>query len=242
MKRQDVKYPTRAMLLSAGLGRRMRPLTKDRPKPLIAVAGRALIDRALDRIEDAGIEEVVINLHYMGGMIREHLKGRTAPRVVFSDESDELLETGGGVARALPLLGPDPFIVANSDSIWIDAWSNSLHRLAENWNNEDMDALLLLHPTVAAAGYHHGGDFLMAPDGRLERRPERQLAPFVFTGVQMLHPRLFENCPAGAFSMNRLYDKAIAAGRLFGLRHGGDWLHVGTRDDLAEAEDFLKGA
>jgi MurNAc alpha-1-phosphate uridylyltransferase len=172
-------------------------------------------------------------------MIREHLAKREKPEIVYSDESNLLLETGGGIAKALPLLGDGPFVAVNSDVIWFDGWFNAILRMAELWDDATMDALLLLHPTVSAVGYGHRGDFNMMPDGRLMRRPEREVAPFVFAGVQLLHPRLFEGCPEGPFSMNLLFDKAIEEGRLFGTRHEGDWLHVGTRDELAEAEAFL---
>jgi MurNAc alpha-1-phosphate uridylyltransferase len=231
--------PTGAMILAAGLGVRMRPVTVDKPKPLVEVAGRTLLDRALDRLADAGMEKVVVNVHYKGEMIREHLAKRKAPEIVYSDENDLLLETGGGIAKALPMLGGGPFVVVNSDVIWFDGWFNAINRMAELWDDAAMDVLLLLHPTVFAVGYSQRGDFNMLPDGRLVRRPEREVAPFVFAGVQLLHPRLFEGCPEGPFSMNVLFDKAIEEGRLFGTRHEGDWLHVGSKEELAEAEAFL---
>jgi MurNAc alpha-1-phosphate uridylyltransferase len=233
--------PQSAMVLAAGLGLRLRPLTEARPKPLIEVAGRALIDRTLDRLAAAGVRRAVVNLHHRGDMLRAHLAGRREPEVVFSDESDLLLETGGGVAHALPLLGPGPFYVVNSDIIWRDAHVDSLVALARRWNDRAMDALLLLMPTVGAIGYAGAGDFAMAPDGHLTRRDERVVAPFVFTGVQILHPRLFAGCPQGPFSLNRLYDRAAESERLFGLRHQGDWMDIGTPEGLAAAERALGG-
>ncbi len=231
--------PKAAMVLAAGLGLRMRAVSAALPKPLIVAAGRALIDRTLERLQQAGIERAVVNLHYKGAAIRSHLAGRTRPSIVFSDESDRLLETGGGVAKALPHLGQGAFFVVNSDVIWRDAQANSLGDLAHRFDDAEMDALLLLQPTVGAIGYSGAGDFHLGPDGRLQRRDERDVAPFVFTGVQILHPRLFDNCPSGPFSLNLLYDRAIAAGRLFGLRHQGDWMDVGTPDGLKAAEAAL---
>jgi MurNAc alpha-1-phosphate uridylyltransferase len=236
-----IAMPKIAMVLAAGLGLRMRAVSTTLPKPLISVGGQALIDRTLDRLADAGIERAVVNLHYKGDAIRAHLARRTVPAIVFSDESDRLLETGGGVAKALPLLGEGAFLVVNSDIVWRDALGNSLKELARQFDETAMDALLLLQPTVGAIGYSGAGDFRLCPEGRLLRRDEREVAPFVFTGVQILHPRLFAGCPAGPFSLNLLYDRAIAAGRLYGLRHQGDWMDVGTPDGLKAAEAALNG-
>lgn len=241
MSNDGENMPETAMVLAAGLGVRMRPLTAHRPKPLIEVAGRTMIDRALDRIAAAGIKRVVVNIHYLADMLRDHLAARTDLDIALSDESDLLLETGGGIAKALPQLGDKPFLAVNADTVWIDAWDDTLQRLAASWDDGKMDALLLMQPTIQAVGYDGRGDYQLGPDGRLERRPEVQVAPYVFTGVQMLHPRLFAECPEGPFSMNVLYDKAEEEGRLFGLRHQGDWLHIGTATGLAEAEAFLKG-
>ena len=234
--------PDTAMVLAAGLGVRMRPLTTTRPKPLIEVAGRTMIDRALDRIAAAGIGRVVVNIHYLADMLRDHLAGRTDLDIMLSDESDLLLETGGGIAKALPLLGDRAFLAVNADTVWIDAWEDTLQRLARAWDDTEMDALLLMQPTIQAVGYDGRGDYQLGPDGRLTRRSEAEVAPFVFTGVQILHPRLFAGCPDGPFSTNILFDKAEEQGRLFGLRHQGDWLHIGTASGLAEAERFLKGS
>lgn len=228
-----------AMVLAAGLGKRMRPLTKSRPKPLVELAGRTLLDRALDHLAAAGVRHIVVNAHYRREMIAAHLDGR--PGIILSPE-ENLLETGGGIAHALPHLGGGPFIVVNSDSVWSDGHSPALGRLTASWDDSAMDALLLLHPTVACSGVHDHGDFHMEADGRLGRRGESEVAPFVFTGVQILHPRLFENAPAGAFSLNLLYDRAAEAGRLFGLRHDGEWYHVGTPEELVATEALFGGA
>ena len=233
--RDEPSRPDRAMVLAAGLGLRMRPLTETTPKPLIEVAGRTMLDRALDRLAAAGVATAVVNTHWLPEKIEAHLAARRAPGIVISRE-DELLETGGGIARALPHLGDEAFFAVNADIVWRDGSIPALERIARAWRDGEMDALLLLQSAVRATGYAGDGDFTMDPLGRLARRPERQIAPFVFTGVQLVHPRLFAGAPAGAFSMNRLYDRAIEAGRLYGLAHDGEWYHVGTPDAIAEAE------
>ncbi len=227
-----------AMVLAAGRGERMRPLTEERPKPMIPVNGQPMIDQLLDRLADAGVEQAVVNLHYKGDLLRRHLEGRERPRIVFSDE-ESLLDTGGGIARALPLLGEEPFYVANGDVVWLDGPAPALGRLAEAWDPERMDALLLLQPGNGAFGYDGLGDFRMDPEGRLTRRDERKLAPFIYAGLQVLHPRLLEGAPEGAFSLNRLWDRAAEAGRLYGLRHEGAWYHVGTPAALKAVEREL---
>lgn len=228
----------KAMVLAAGRGERMRPLTDKRPKPLIEVNGSPMIDQILDRLAAAGIEDAVVNLHYLGDQLHEHLEGRPRPRVSFSRE-ESLLDTGGGVTKALPLLGEEPFFVVNGDVVWLDGPRPVLQRLAEAWNPDTMDALLLLQPGNGAFGYDGPGDFRMDPLGRLTRRAERKLAPFVYAGLQVLHPRLFEGAPEGAFSLNLLWDQAAAAGRLYGLRHEGAWYHVGTPAALKAVEREL---
>ena len=238
------------MVLAAGKGMRMRPLTNRRPKPLVSVAGRSLIDRALDRVQDAGIEKMVVNLHYKGDMLRRHLEKRAGLDCKFSDESKILLETGGGIKKALKKLSgsferPKPFVVLNSDALWLDgmkkgaAGDNALARLADVWDGRRMDALLLLHPVADALGYDGSGDYRQSRDGRLVR-VSGGAAPYVFTGIQILHPRLFEQCPRGAFPLVRLYDKAEQAGRLFGLKHTGAWMHVGTPEGVTMAEEELQ--
>lgn len=231
---------SRAMVLAAGFGKRLRPLTDTTPKPLVRLRGHSLLDRILDRLEAAGVEEVVVNLHHLAEKIEAHLAKRPGPRVVYSREEEEILETGGGVAKALPLLGEGPFYVCNGDVCWLDGRVPALRRLAAAWDDSRMDALLLLEPMVDAVGYDgRDGDYFMDPGGRLERRGESQVAPFLFSGIQVLHPRLFKGAPEGGFSLNWLYDKAEAAGRLWGLRHDGEWFHVGTAEALQEVEDAL---
>jgi MurNAc alpha-1-phosphate uridylyltransferase len=224
------------MVLAAGIGQRMRPLTIAVPKPLITVAGRPLIDHSLDRLAEAGVETAVVNVHYLADLVRAHLARRRRPEIVISDESAALLDTGGGIAKALPLLGEEPFYLLNSDSFWIEGARANLDWLAAAWDGAAMDALIMLAPTVKAVGYHARGDFRMDPAGRLYRRGEREVVPFAYAGAAIIHPRLFEGCPAGAFSLNRLFDKAIEAGRLAGMRMDGLWLHVGTPEAIGEAE------
>jgi N-acetyl-alpha-D-muramate 1-phosphate uridylyltransferase len=225
-----------AMVLAAGLGKRMRPHSDQLPKPLVQVAGKPLIDHALDRLAEAGIERAVVNVHYRAEHIERHLARRTRPKIVISDERGELLETGGGIVRALPLLGEGPFIAINSDTLWIDSVKPNLIRLADVFDSDRMDALLLLAPTASSIGYDGRGDFRMTPSGRLVRRAERDVVPFVYTGAGILAPALFTGAPAGAFSLNRLLDRAEEAERLFGLRLEGVWMHVGTPEAIAEAE------
>lgn len=237
-----IPVPTTAMVLAAGLGTRLRPLTDRIPKPLIPVAGRSLLDRCLDRLVEVGVLRAVVNIHWLGQQIRDHLQGRRDIEIVISDESDLLLETGGGIAKALPLLGEAPFFAVNADLIWRDvAGGNSLRRLAIAFDAEAMDALLLLQPRERATGHDGAGDFDLAPSGQLIRRGQNPQAAFVYTGVQILQPQLFADTPGGPFSLNLLYDRAIAAGRLYGLPHQGDWMDVGTQTGLAAAEAILNG-
>ncbi len=230
--------PTRAMVLAAGLGARMRPLTDTVPKPLIEIDGRPLIDHALDRLAEAGVKEAVVNLHHLADKIEAHLKARKRPKIRFSRET-ERLETGGGVRNALPVLGNDPFYVVNSDAFWLNGPSDSLGRMAAIWDDARMDGLLLLQSTVDAYGYRGNGDFLADERGLLARRPESEVSPWLFTGIQILHPRLFAGAPAGVFSLNVLYDKAIESQRLYGIVHDGEWFHVGTKAGLESAERFM---
>ena len=227
------------MVLAAGLGQRMRPITATLPKPLVQVGGRALIDHALDRLSDAGVETAVVNVHYLADLVEAHARRRGTPRIVISDERDRLLETGGGVKRALPLLGADDFLVLNSDSLWIEGPRQNLGALREAWDPERMDLLLLVAAAADSFGYDGRGDFVMDPDGRLGRRGEREVAPFVYAGVAVCKPGLFADTPEGPFSLNLLFDRAIAAGRLYGQRLEGQWLHVGTPDSIAGAEARL---
>jgi MurNAc alpha-1-phosphate uridylyltransferase len=223
--------PRAAMVLAAGLGERMRPLTNQMPKPLVPVAGKPLIDHVLDRLAAAGVERAVVNVHYLADMIERHLKGRTRPQIMISNERDKLLNTGGGVVKALGAIGREPFFHVNSDTIWIDSVKPNLERMAAA-----MDALLLLAPVSTSIGYPGRGDFTMASDGRLIRRGERDIAPFVYAGAAILRPELFKNAPDGAFSLTTLFHRAEAEGRLHGLRLEGVWMHVGTPEAIKEAE------
>lgn len=234
-----VAVPKRAMVLAAGHGKRLRPVTLKTPKALVKVGGRTLIDRAIDRLEEAGVETVVVNLHHLGHLIEQHLRRRNGPQFLFSHE-EELLETGGGVLKALPLLGDEPFLVTNADIMWLNGPTSILERMAELWDDRRMDGLLLLHPTVDAYGYAGMGDFCIDVTGRLSQRPERELSPYLFTGIQILHPRLFEGAPEGPFRLRHLYDRAIENERLYGVVHDGEWFHVGTAEGLADAEAYLR--
>jgi N-acetyl-alpha-D-muramate 1-phosphate uridylyltransferase len=231
--------PRRAMVLAAGLGVRMKPLTDRIPKPMVKVGGKALIDHVLDRLLDAGVEQAVVNVHYLADVLMRHLAGRRAPDIVISDERGQLLETGGGVVKALPLIGPQPFFHINSDTIWIDGVKPNLLLLAEAFDRARMDALLLLAPTISSIGYAGRGDYSMTPDGRLKRRGEREVVPFVYSGAAIFSPALFTGAPTGAFSLTRLFARAEEAGRLYGLRLDGTWMHVGTPEAVAEAEKAL---
>ena len=231
----------RAMVMAAGLGRRMRPLTDDVPKPLVRLCGRPLIDYAIDRLIGAGIGTIVVNVHYLADAVERHLAGRGDIEVVISDERDHLLDTGGGAARVLETLGPGPFFVINSDSVWLEGIGAGLARMRRRWNDAEMDCLILLASTVTSVGYGGRGDFHMDVSGRLMRRPETEVAPFVNTGAYLIHPRLFTDLPDGAFSMNLLWDRAIGAERLFGIRHDGVWMHVGTPEALNQAERLMSG-
>lgn len=232
--------PETAMVLSAGLGKRMRPLTATRPKPLVEVAGAALIDHALRRLAAAGVPRAVVNVHYMADRLEAHLRNRThGLNVAISDERERLLETGGGVLKALPLITGDPFFVVNSDNYWIDGATPALRLLADRWDSAKMDALLLLVPLARATGYEGAGDFHMDAFGRARRREPRRVAPYVFSGIQMLKRELFDGMAVEPFSLNRVYDRAIADGRLYGLNHSGLWFHVGTPQAIAETEALV---
>jgi len=227
------------MVLAAGLGTRMRPHNGLIPKPLITVAGKALIDYVLDRLAATGVEQVVVNVHHMADQIERHLASRPSPAVVISDERAQLLDTGGGVVKALPKLGPGPFFHVNSDTIWIDGVRPNLSRLAAAFYRTRMDGLLLMASTTSSIGYSGRGDFSMAPDGRLARRGEREVVPFVYAGAAILAPELFAGAPPGPSSLSQLFNRAIEAGRLFGLRLDGTWMHVGTPEAVKAAEEAI---
>lgn len=228
--------PTHAMVLAAGLGKRMRPITATTPKPLVEVGGKALIDHGLEKLAAAGVETAVVNVHWLADLVEVHVAKCARPRIVCSDEREELLETGGGIAKALPHLGTAPFFLINSDSFWIEGYRPNLDLLADRWDPETMDVLLMLAPTVGSIGYDGPGDFTMDDTGRLFRRAERRIAPFVYSGAAILRPELFVDLPKGAFSLNLIFDRALEAGRLFGQRMNGMWLHVGTPRAIREAE------
>lgn len=227
------------MILSAGLGLRMRPLTDTRPKPLIEVAGKALLAYNLECLTRAGIQQIVINIHHLGGQICDFVNANNYAHVKISDETERLLDSGGGIKKALPLLGADPFFIMNADSFFIDGPRSNLRRLADAFDPTRMDAILLLAGGLQMTGYDGLGDFFMDAQGGLTRRVERVIAPFVYTGVGLIKPSLFNDTPQGPFSLNLLFNRAIEKGRLFGLRLDGEWLHVGTPDAIAEAETQL---
>jgi len=234
--------PRTAMVLAAGLGVRMRPLTDSLPKPLVKVAGKALIDHVLDKLAAAGVKTAVVNVHYLADQIERHLAKRKRPKVAISDERGLLLETGGGVVKALPLLGAQPFFHINSDTLWIDGAEPNLSRLAQAFDAEKMDALLLLAPAKGSIGYAGSGDFSLHGDGRLVARVEGTQAPLVYAGAAILAPALFEKAPEGAFSLTALFARAAAKGRLHGLRIDGRWMHVGTPAAIPLAEAAIAAA
>ena len=229
---------TRAMIMAAGFGTRMRPLTHDRPKPLVVVRGRTLLDHALDRLVAAGVTMVVINLHYRAQQVKDHLAGRRDIEIIYSME-DEILGTGGGVVKALPYFNGECFFILNSDSIWVEGYVPPLTAMQRIWDPDRMDGLLLLASMTTAMGYDGRGDFLLDTNGYIARVPELTSSPFAYPGVQIAHPRLFADAPEGAFSTNVMWDRAIAKNRLFGVRLEGVWIHVGTPEAHAEAEGYL---
>ena len=233
--------PRTAMVLAAGLGKRMRPLTATRPKPLVEVAGKPLLDHCLDRLRAAGVEKAVVNVHYLADALEAHLKKRVQGlEIIISDEREQLLETGGGLVRALPLIDVDPFLVVNSDNLWLDGPVDSLRLLAAGWDEARMDALLLLVPLSRAHCHAGQGDFHMSAAGALRRRKRGSVAPFVCTGVQMVSRRLLDGeLPEGPFSTNILWDRAIARGRLFGAVHEGLWFDVGAPANIRKTEEML---
>jgi MurNAc alpha-1-phosphate uridylyltransferase len=228
--------PSKAMVLAAGLGVRMRPLTDHMPKPLVRVAGRPLLDHVLDRLAEAGVAEAVVNVHYLPDQIIDHVAARVSPRVIISDERDVVLGTGGAVVKALPLLGQQPFFHLNADTMWIDGVRPNMARLADAFDPARMDILLLMAPTASSIGYAGKGDFAMAPDGALRKRKENEVVPFVYAGAAIMSPALFADTPKGEFSLTRLFDLAGQHGRLFGLRLDGVWMHVGTPEAVQAAE------
>jgi N-acetyl-alpha-D-muramate 1-phosphate uridylyltransferase len=239
-QRMSVK-PSKAMVLSAGFGLRMRPLTDHMPKPLVKVAGQPLLDHVLDKLAAAGVTQAVVNVHYLPDQIIDHVASRTRPRVIISDERDQVLGTGGGVVKALPVLGDQPFFLMNSDTMWIDGVQSNLVRLAQAFDPARMDMLLLMAPTASSIGYGGRGDYAMLPDGALRKRREHQVVPFVYAGATIMSPSIFAGAPKGEFSLTKTFDEANEKERLFGLRLDGVWMHVGTPDAVQAAEDaFLE--
>jgi MurNAc alpha-1-phosphate uridylyltransferase len=237
----DAAVPEVAMVMAAGLGKRMRPLTATRPKPLVEVAGRTLLDHCFDRLRAAGVRKAVVNVHYLADALEAHLKNRVQGiEVMVSDERAQLLETGGGLVRALPRIDADPFLAVNSDNLWVDGPVDTLRLLAAGWDEERMDALLLLVPLARAHCHNGQGDFHMSATGRLRRRKAGAVAPFVYTGIQMISKRLFAGeLPDGPFSTNILWDRAIAAGRCYGSVHQGLWFDIGAPPNIRKAEEML---
>ena len=228
-----------AMVLAAGLGKRMRPLTSTRPKPMVKVAGKPLIDHALDRLAAVGIARAVINVHYLPDSLEAHVLARTAPKCAISDERALLLETGGGMVKALPLL-PDPFFCLNADNIWLDGPRNAFADLSDRWNAEEMDALVLVVRHHDAHNFGGPGDFYLDPLGRVSRRRPGRIAPYIYTGIQIVSHRLLRDAPEGRFSTNALWDRAIEEGRLYGLVFTGQWFEVGTPQAISPTEEALK--
>ena len=235
------EVPHTAMIMAAGLGKRMRPLTATRPKPLIEVNGKALLDHVLEKLHAAGVRKVVVNVHYLADALEAHLASRAhGLDVVISDERNLLLETGGGLVQAEPLIDGDPFLSLNSDNLWVDGPADTLRLLASHWDDAKMDALLLLVPLARALNHKGMGDFHMGRTGRLRRRQRSHVAPFVFTGIQMLSKRLLRDAPQGPFSTNILWDRAIEEGRCFGAVHQGLWFDVGTPASIPLTEAALR--
>ena len=231
--------PHSAMVFAAGLGTRMRPVTDTLPKPLVSVGGRTMLDHMLDRLDEAGIGTAIVNVHYRADQIEAALAGRTRPAITVSDERERLLDQGGGILKALPALGPDPFVICNTDAVWIDGPEPSLVRMLAQWDPSRMDVLLLVASTAGSVGVDWPGDFHMDSEGRLRRRAESETSPFVYAGVGIIKPALFEGIVEPVFRLAPFFFRAAAAGRLFGTRLDGLWLHVGTPGAIAEADEAL---
>jgi N-acetyl-alpha-D-muramate 1-phosphate uridylyltransferase len=239
----SAKVPKTAMVMAAGLGKRMRPLTATKPKPLVTVAGKPLIDHALSRLAAAGVQRAVVNVHYLADAMEAHLKrNHHGMNIAISDERGVLLETGGGLIRALPLIDADPFLQVNSDNLWVNGPADAFSLLADRWEGDKMDALLLMIPQARANCHKGRGDFHMDASGRISRRKAGRIAPFVYSGIQMLSKRLIVDPPADIFSTNIFWDRAIAAGRAYGVVHQGMWFDVGHPGAITEAEAILADA
>lgn len=244
-KTKNIRHPAprtglkNAMVLAAGLGLRLRPITNKTPKPLVKVVDRTLLDHTLDRLFNVGVERVVVNIHHLAEQVEQHLSNRKDMEIIISSEEGNLLETGGGVKKALAHFSNMPFFISNADVLWLNGPLPALGRMIERWDEDKMDVLMMIHSTVEAYGYSGEGDFEADASGKLSRKKEREVTPYLFTGVQIIHPRMFENTPEGAFSLNIIYNKAIEADRLFGLVHDGEWFHIGTPDGLAQANVYM---
>jgi N-acetyl-alpha-D-muramate 1-phosphate uridylyltransferase len=225
-----------AMVFAAGLGTRMRPITDTLPKPLVKIGGRTMLDHMLDRLAEAGVARAIVNVHHLADQVEAAVVGRTRPQIIVSDERAKLLDQGGGIRKVLPLLRGKDFFICNTDAVWTDGPQSSLVAMQEAWNPEIMDVLLLVAPTSASVGVDWPGDFHMAPDGRLTKRAEREVAAFVYAGVGVIKSSLFENAHEEVFRLAPYFFDAAKAGRLFGARLGGTWLHVGTPQAIDEAE------
>ena len=231
-----------AMVMAAGFGKRMRPLTATRPKPMVRVLGKPMLDHALDKLSEAGIARAVVNVHYLPEMIEAHLRTRKSPEIVISDEREKLLETGGGLVKALPLLDADTFFSLNSDAMWLDGPRNVFQQLSSAWNEAEMDALLLMVPHARAHNYRGQGDFGLDPAGHISLRREGRVAPFIFTGIQLIHRRLLRDPPGDHFSTYKLWMRAMEEGRLYGTIHQGEWIEIGRPEHIAPAEKlFARG-
>lgn len=227
------------MVLAAGLGKRMRPITDTTPKPLIKVWNKTLLDHGLDALKQAGVQRAVVNVHYLADQVETHLQQRLKPKIIISDERNTLLDSGGGIKKALGLLGQSPFYLLNADSFWIEGCRPNLQTMAQVWDLEKMDILLLVATMDRAVGFDGKGDFFMDPSGLLARRGEQKMAPYVYAGAALVSPAIFDKTPDGAFSINQLFDRAIERERLFGMQMDGLWLHVGTPEAIVEAEQAI---
>ena len=229
-----------AMVMAAGLGKRMRPLTSTRPKPMVSVAGKPLIDHALDSLAEAGVTRAVVNVHYLPDSLEAHVLARDVPKCVISDERDQLLETGGGMVKAQAQgLLPDPFFCLNSDNLWLEGPVDCFHQLSDLWNPDVMDALLLMVPHSGARNYRGEGDFYLDPHGKVSRRQSKRIAPFIYTGIQIVSHRLLRDAPEGPFSTNFLWSRAIEEGRLYGTSFTGLWYEVGDPEAVIATEAAL---
>ncbi|HUO53946.1 MAG TPA: nucleotidyltransferase family protein [Rhodoblastus sp.] len=234
--------PEKALVFAAGLGTRMRPITLSLPKPLVRVGGKAMLDHVLDRIEEGGVKDAIVNVHWLADQIEDHLAGRTAPRIAISDERDLLLDQGGGIVKVLKQFGGKPFFICNTDALWIDEPEPQVARLARAWDGDRMDVLLMLADMKTSLGVEGRGDFFRGADGRLSRPAAGEAAPYVYTGVGIIKSELFEGCPLEPFRLAPFFFAAAERGRLFGLPLKGRWLHVGAPETIEKAEEIYRAS